>query len=104
MLYVIRTMPGYLALADTETDSLVMLAGPMVALPDAAFWAALKARGIYDAMVLENPARMARVEANGIGELRQEKDILTRAGLTRATAHTTKPTAGTVDMATAKEI
>ena len=99
MLYIIRTSPGYLALANTESDSLVMLAGPMVALLDAAFWATLKAKGLYDAMVKANPARMARVEANGVGALRQEKDILTRAGLTRATAHSKKPTSGTVETA-----
>ena len=99
MLYIIRTSPGYLALANSETDALVMLAGPNVALPDAAFWSVLKAKGIYDAMVKENPERMKRVEANGVGALRQEKDILTRAGLTRANAHSTKPTPGTVETA-----
>ena len=104
MRYVLRTLPGYLALADTEGEDgrLVLIAGQaVVALPDAAFWALLKAPrprhspSIYADMVTENPARMARVEANGVGRLRSEKAILTRSGLTIATAHTRAPDPGT---------
>jgi len=97
MLYVIRPSPGYLALADTETDRLVLVSGQFAAMPDAAFWSARKAKGLDAQMKAENPARWERMQQNGIGELRQEKDLLTRAGLTRATAHSKKPTPGTVE-------
>jgi len=99
MLYVIRPSPGRLALADTETDRLVLVAGQFAAMPDAAFWAALRARGLDAQMKAENPARWERMQKNGIGELRQEKDILTRAGLTRANAHSKAPTPSTVEVA-----
>lgn len=105
MRYIVRTSPGYLALMETDGEwgKPVLLAGQaVVALPDAAFWALLKAPqphhnpSLYADMVAENPARMARVEANGVGALRCEKQVLLNAGLTRANAHTTPPIPGTV--------
>ena len=107
MYYIISTSPGYLALANSETDKLVLLAGKAVcALPEPAFWAHLRkpqpkhAPSLYAEMVSTpiGAARMARVEGDvGVWPLLQEKQILNRAGLTRANAHTQAPIAAEVD-------
>ena len=93
--YIVRPSPGYLALVHATTDMLVQLAGPNCAMPDAAFFSLLKAKGFYATMVAENPDRMARVEgAVGVGRLRSEKNPFTRCGLTNANAHSKAPAAG----------
>jgi len=83
-----------------------MLAGPNWAMPERAFLALLEAKGFADEMRAENMARWLRMmkgfdETGKIvcGPLRQEKDILKRSGLTRADAHSKRPTPGTVEIA-----
>lgn len=100
MLHIIRTSLGYLALVRTndEDGELVMLAGPNVALPDSGFWPLLRAKGFEAEMRAENPERWERMERNGIGHLRQEKNVLARSGLTRANAHSRAPDPGTVEI------
>ena len=101
--YIVRPSPGYLALVHIATDpetgeddsKLVQLAGPNCAMPDAAFFNLLRAKGFYATMVAENPDRMKRVEgAVGVGRLRSEKNPFTRCGLTNANAHSKAPAAG----------
>ncbi len=86
MRFITRPVEGYLALIGDD--------GPETyALPDEKFWEWLKSSGTYAEMVKENPDRMARVEKNGVGVLRCEKQSLLDAGFTRAELVSKRPAA-----------
>ena len=84
MKHIIRPCAGNLALMD---DATLVTYGS----PDAEFWEWLHSSGNYDAMTIENPARMARVEANGVGCLRNEKEALLEQGFTIAEIVSKRP-------------
>jgi len=76
MKYIIRPKENFLALMDTDEGLITY------GLPDQKFWEWLHSSGNYDEMMIENPERMKRVEKNGVGRLRNEKEELVNIGFT----------------------
>ena len=98
MLHVLRPKDGVLALGETASGKLMLLPGQKyIALPDVEFWSALRSAAIIEKMRKENPARMGRVERNGVGDTRVERRFVA-AGLTLRDSDTKEPTPGTVDV------
>jgi len=73
MIHIVRPLPGYLLLCDGEKAL-------TYALPDSEFWLWLRNSGTEALLESENPARMERVRKNGVGVLRNHKDMLIKAG------------------------
>jgi hypothetical protein len=107
MRYILRPIPGYLALADnTSGDTEETEGGKLLtwAIPDAKFWAWLRSSGNYASMVEENPNRMKRVEANGVGVLGSNKPAIIVHKLTRAETLSKRPPAKPVLIAAVRAV